>query len=41
MYVCNMIENYVEQFSSLIMGRSEEIKFPDVNDFLGEEIDEI
>lgn len=41
MYVCNMIENYVEQFASLIMGRTTEIIFPDLNKFLGEEIDEI
>lgn len=38
MYLCNMIENYVEQFASVIMGRREEIIFPDVNEFMGEEI---
>lgn len=41
MYICNMIENYVEQFASLIMERCEEIVFPDVNDFLSEELDEV
>lgn len=41
MYLCNMIENYVEQYSSLIMGRSENLIFPDVDNFLGEETDEI
>lgn len=41
MYVCNMIENYVEQFASLIMGRDETIVFPDVNEFVGEELHEI
>lgn len=41
MYLCNMIENYVEQFASLIMERSKDIVFPDINDFLGEELHEI
>ena len=41
MYVCNMIENYVEQFASLIMGRGERIVFPDINAFIGEEPDEV
>lgn len=41
MYVCNMIENYVEQFASYIMGRCDTIVFPDVNNFLGEEIYEL
>ena len=41
MYICNMIENYVEQFASLIMGRCEKIIFPDIDEFIGEEPDEI
>lgn len=41
MYVCNMIENYVEQYASLIMGRCEDIVFPDIDEFIGEESDEI
>jgi CRISPR-associated protein Cas1 len=41
MYVCNMIENYVEQYASLIMGRTEDIVFPDINELVGEEFDEI
>ena len=42
MYICNMIENYVEQFASVIMGRTDEIVFPDIDDFiLEEEKDEI
>ena len=41
MYVCNMIENYVEQFASFIMERCDEIIFPDVNNFMGEEINEV
>ena len=41
MYICNMIDNYVEQFASLLAGRCEEIIFPDVNELLEEEIDEI
>lgn len=41
MYLCNMIENYVEQYASLIMERNKDIIFPDVNDFLGEELHEI
>lgn len=41
MYVCNMIENYVEQYASLIMDRCETIVFPDINEFRGEEFDEI
>ena len=34
MYVGNMIENYVEQYASLIMGRCENIIFPDINEFV-------
>jgi CRISPR-associated protein Cas1 len=41
MYVCNMIENYVEQYASLIMGRCEDMVFPDMNEFVGEEPDEV
>lgn len=41
MYVCNMIENYVEQFASLIMERCDEIVFPDVNEFVVGGLDEI
>ena len=41
MHFCNMIENYVEQFASFIMERCETIIFPDVDEFLGEETDEI
>lgn len=41
MYVCNVIENYVEQFASYIMGRNQTIIFPDVREFKGEEYDEI
>jgi hypothetical protein len=36
-----MIENYVEQYASLIMGRTEDIVFPDINELVGEEFDEI
>ena len=39
MYICNMIENFVEQFASMIMNRSNEITFPDICDFYGEEPD--
>ena len=35
-----MIENYVEQYASLIMDRCEEIVFPDIEEFT-EEPDEI
>ncbi len=41
MYMCNMIENYVEQFASLIMGRDRTMVFPDVNEFAGEEFYEV
>lgn len=41
MYVCNMIENYVEQFAAFLMGRCDQIVYPDVDDFIGEELDEI
>ncbi len=41
MFVCNMIENYVEQYASLIMGRCEKIIFPDIDEFTGEESDEV
>ena len=39
MYVCNMIENYVEQFASLIMDRGDDLIFPNICDFWGEESD--
>ena len=39
MYLCNVLENYIEQYASLIMGRGNDIVFPDVDNFLGEEID--
>ena len=41
MYICNMIENYVEQFASLIMERNELFMFPDINEFIEEEYYEI
>ncbi len=41
MYMCNMIDNYVEQFASLLAGRCEEIIFPDVNELIEEEFNEI
>ena len=41
MYICNMIENYVEQFAAVIMGRCESIVFPDITEFMKEEIDEV
>ena len=41
MYVCNMIENYVEQFAAFLTGKCEKIIFPDVDEFLGEEFDEV
>ena len=39
MFVCNMIENYVEQYASFIMERCENIVFPDIDEFVGEELD--
>jgi hypothetical protein len=41
MYFCNMVENYIEQFASLLTGRTDEIIFPSIEDFLGEENNEI
>ena len=41
MYICNMIENYVEQYASLIMERAEDIVFPDVSELVGEEYGKI
>lgn len=41
MYICTMIENYVEQYASLIMGRVENIIFPEVKYFIGEDDDEL
>ena len=38
MFVCNMIENYVEQYASFIMERCENIVFPDIDEFVGEEL---
>lgn len=39
MYISNVIENYVEQYASLIMERGDSLIFPDINDFIGEEVD--
>lgn len=41
MFVCNMIENYIEQFASLIMDRVDVIEFPDVSELMGEEYGKI
>lgn len=41
MYICNMIENYVEQFASQISERESRIIFPNVNDFIRKENYEI
>lgn len=41
MYLCNILESYVEQYAALIMGRIESIVFPDVNYFECEEEDEL
>lgn len=41
MYICNMIENYVEQYAAMIMERTNSIVFPEINDFFDEEKDEI
>lgn len=41
MYICNMIEEYVEQYSSFIMGRRDNIVFPDVGYYIGEKVSEI
>lgn len=43
MYICNAIENYVEQFSAMIMERTDKLVFPDITNFIieGEENDEI
>ncbi len=35
MFICNMLEEYVEQFASLIMERRTGISYPDVNNYLG------
>lgn len=39
MYLCNALENYIEQYASLIMGRGDNIVFPDIDNFIGEDID--
>lgn len=41
MFISSMLENYVEQYASLIMGRCIDIVYPDLNDFIGEEKDEL
>lgn len=41
MYVCNMIENYIEQFASLIMERGDSIIFPEIDEFIERSADEI
>lgn len=35
MYVCNMIENYVEQYASFVMGRTDDIVFPRISELVG------
>lgn len=35
MYVCNMIENYVEQYASFVMGRIDDIVFPRISELVG------
>ena len=37
MYVCNMLENYVEQYAALLQGKREKICFPDFEGYIGEE----
>lgn len=39
MYISNAIENYIEQYASLIMERGDTVIFPDIDDFIGEEVD--
>lgn len=39
MYICNVIEDYVEQYASLVMDRCNEIIFPDVENLVREESD--
>lgn len=39
MYLCNMIETYVEQYAALLCGGREEIVYPVLSDYLGEEDD--
>lgn len=41
MYVCNMLEEYVEQYAALLAGRREYMTFPDVDCYMGEDKDEI
>lgn len=36
MHMANMIEEYVEQYASYLMGRSSKIVFPDINGYIGE-----
>lgn len=40
MYFSNALDEYVEQFASLIMGRCDKIDFPDIEKYIGEK-DEI
>lgn len=37
MFVGNMLEEYVAQYSALLMGKRESVVFPDVDNYLGEE----
>lgn len=39
MYISNAIENYIEQYASLIMERGDTLIFPNIDDFIGEEVD--
>lgn len=41
MYMCNMMENYVEQIASYIQGKTYGVVYPDVDNFIGECEDEI
>ncbi|MBR1861487.1 MAG: type II CRISPR-associated endonuclease Cas1 [Lachnospiraceae bacterium] len=40
MYMCNMLEEYVEGYAAMVSGNRESVIFPDIDEYLGEE-DEI
>ena len=37
MYLCNALEKYVENYAAILMGRTNELVFPDINEYWGKD----
>lgn len=37
MYLCNALEKYVENYAAILMGRTNELVFPDVKEYWGKD----